>query len=299
MIKHAPDYVYATVAYADVFDYPLTADDIYFWSIRKPPRKNLRSLHRVGLVRQHQFIILKGRQSIVKKATIRHQCSKEKWRTARRVGTLLRMIPTIKLVGVTGGLAMNNADERDDIDLFFITSRGTIWISRLLATIFVDMMGLRRKPKDRHVANKICLNMFMSEDTLTVEAHEQDLFSAHEVLQMEPLWARATAYKQFLTKNAWVQKYLPIAWNIKKVAVTNHPKKTHWWSRFAVVLLRFFEAPVRTSQLWYMAHHRTSEIISDGILRFHPRDARKWIKAEFGKRLKRRNMPLDNIFYAR
>jgi len=52
-------------------------------------------------------------------------------------------------------------------------------------------------------------------------------------------------------------------------------------------------------QLWYMKKHRTSEVISDSILRFHPNDARVWIKRKLAARLKKYNIPLDKVFYAR
>jgi hypothetical protein len=200
---------------------------------------------------------------------------------------------------VTGGLAVNNADKQDDIDLFFITSRGALWISRLLATAVVELLGKRRKPGDRDVTDKICLNMFMSEDALRLPAGEQDLFAAHEVLQMEPLWGRGDSHWQFLRANSWVKTLLPVAWDIKRAARNNHPKNTYVWTRFAVVVLRLFELPVKIAQLWYMRGRRKNEIITSGVLRFHPRDARAWIRDKLSTRLTKYNIPLDNIFYDR
>jgi len=55
----------------------------------------------------------------------------------------------------------------------------------------------------------------------------------------------------------------------------------------------------KTVQLWYMKKHRTNEVISDTMLRFHPKDARIWIKREFAKRLARYNVPIDKFFNAR
>jgi hypothetical protein len=48
-----------------------------------------------------------------------------------------------------------------------------------------------------------------------------------------------------------------------------------------------------------MSGRRSREIITDDMLKFHPRDARVWIKEGLQKRLKKQNIPLDNIFYAR
>lgn len=293
------DYLLATVAYADVFDYPLTEDDAYFWFIHKIPTKNFRSFTSKGIIRYQHVLFLKGRKKILATYEDRHRISKHKWQIARMVGTWLRFVPTIHLVGVTGGLALNNADEKDDIDFFFITSKGTIWISRLLAIFIVELLGKRRKPTDMIVTDKICLNMFMSEDALRLPKSEQDLFAAHEVLQMKPLWSRGNSYWNFLRANGWVKAFLPVAWDIKRSAHNNHPKHTYWWSRVAVLLLRIVEWPVKNVQLWYMYRHRTNEVISDGVLRFHPKDARGWIRDKFTIRLLKYHMPIDKIFCGR
>lgn len=293
------DYLYATVAYGDIFDYPLSGDDVYYWSIQKIPRKNFRAHPIPGIAHSQYFYYLKGRESIVSTYNDRHSYSKTKWETARSVGLWLQFIPTIFLVGVTGGVAMNNASSHDDIDFFFVTAKGTMWISRLLVILALDVVGKRRKPSDTNVTNRICLNMFMSEDAMSLPSRERDLFSAHEVLQMEPIWSRRDTYRRFLQANNWVKEYLPVAWSIRQSGFNRHPKISHWYTRVTRNVLRWFEFPAKYFQLWYMARRRTHEVISEGVLRFHPKDARIKIRTELAKRLKKRNIPLDNVFYAR
>lgn len=162
------------------------------------------------------YYFLKGRKSLVAIRKKREAFQKEKWEIARRAAMYLSRIPTIELVGVTGGLAMNNAKKEDDIDLFLIVSDGTLWISRLLATIYMDILGLRRHPHDVRVKNKVCLNMFMTERGVGVFPSEQDVFSAHEVLQMQPVFERRNTYTKFLKANTWVKGYLPNAWSYRK-----------------------------------------------------------------------------------
>jgi hypothetical protein len=290
--------MYATVAYADIFNYPLTRDDVYLWCIKKSPYKNIRTMSIPGVVRNKYLFILRGRKELVDGYEQRKNAAKNKWEIARFVGGWLQNIPTVYLVGVTGGLAVNNSDPTDDIDLFFITSKNTIWISRLLVIAMLDLLGVRRKHGDNNVTDKICINMFMSEEAMSVPSNERDLYSAHEILQMTPLWSRRNTYWRFLQANTWVKNILPIAWNIKNAGHNQHPKISSWWTRVSRRILRLFEKPAKYVQLRYMASRRTSEIISDGLLKFHPRDARRWIKEELILRLAKRNIPLDNIFYA-
>jgi hypothetical protein len=291
------EYLFATVAYADIFDYPLTADDIYFWCIKKYPGAKIRAEKISGVVGRNYVFTLRGRQHITETYTIRRGISKNKREKARAVAKWLRLIPSLTLVGVTGGVAVDNAVDEDDIDLFFITARKTLWITRLLITLLISLMGIRRKPGDRTVKNKICLNMFMSEDALGLPKKEQDLYAAHEVLQMAPLWARGNSYKQFLESNNWVKRFLPVAWEVKRAGHNNHPKASYVWTAISVFFLRWLEKPAKSFQLWYMQGRHTREVIKPYMLRFHPEDARYWIRREFGKRLLRRNIPLDNIFY--
>jgi hypothetical protein len=290
--------LFATVAYADIFDYPLTGDDLYFWCIQKTPRKNIRAVRIPSVVTHNFYFTLRGREYIVNKYNSRHAISQEKREIARNAARWLRIIPSLTLVGLTGGVAVNNATPNDDVDLFCISARGTMWITRALTTLLIDILGLRRRPGDRNVADKICLNMFMSEGALAIPKNERDLFSAHEVLQMEPLWARGKSYRDFLEKNSWVKYLLPVAWNVKRWGHNNHPKASYVWTRISVNILRLFENPAKFLELRYMKNRRTHEVITKHLLRFHPEDARRRVRAEFAKRLSKRNIPLDNVFYA-
>ena len=57
--------------------------------------------------------------------------------------------------------------------------------------------------------------MFVTERGMSVPQNERDLFSAHEVLQMEPVFVRKNIYKKFLQANSWVKAYLPNAWRYR------------------------------------------------------------------------------------
>ena len=302
------DRVLATICYADIFDFPLTPDELLFWCIGE--KGNLSGALPSVIAQEtdtgQSFLYVKKRRSIIKERARRFGWAKEKWDVARRVSRWLFFIPTIDLVGVTGGLAMHNAKKDDDIDMFFIVRSGTLWTSRLLATIVVELLGMRRRPNETRVRNKICLNMFMSDDALSLSSHERDLFAAHEVLQMHPLWKRGGVYRKFLSKNNWVRKFLPHAWREKRYVIREtryeNLKKNiivSYLSHITYHLVRLFEMPFRFMQLWYMHEHRTTEIVTDNILRFHPNDARVWIKKELEKRLHRYNIPLVKIFYAK
>lgn len=316
------DALIATVCYADIFDYPLKKEEVRTWApfcVIRPPLAlrlaqgklqavALRKFRRIRADGEVYYSIRFGKR-LIQVRNQRAACSVEKWNRARRVARLLRIIPTIQLVGITGGLAMNNASDDDDIDVFIVALPRTLWITRLLATILTDALGVRRHPNDRMITNKICLNMFVTRDALAVPKNERDLFTAHEVLQMIPLWNRNNIYQQFLQANRWVKTFLPNGWKQRfqapstKLQIISKSKIQYFIFRyclgFVIWSLKFTEVPARVIQLWYMRKRHSTEVVSDKVIRFHPRDARVWIRNELTRRLTRFNIPLDKIFYGR
>ncbi len=296
--KHAQ---LATILYADVFDYPLTEEESSYWLVFHSTGSRLKEVRR-----KNGFMALSGREKLVAKRQERSRLAQEKWAIAAAAGSILRFIPTIQLVGVTGGLAMENAKEEDDIDFFFIVSAGCLWISRLWAILAIELSGKRRRRGTTEVKDMICLNMFMTETNTAIPAAEHDLYVAHEVLQMKPLWSRGDTYGKFLLANRWVKRFLPNAW--KEKYSFRHPRpdrgsmmmdsRLRGNDRSVIIsFLRIVEPLARAIQLFYMQKHRTTEIVGDSVLRFHPKDARIWVKKALARRLERYKIPLDNVFY--
>ena len=193
-----------------------------------------------------------------------------------RVTNFLKYIPSIKLVGVSGALAVANAKKDDDIDLFIVSRSKLVWTTRFFATLMVELIGVRRHPNEKEISDKICLNMFVDEDHLQIAKDERDLFSAHEVVQLKPLYDRDGTYSKFLKANNWVKEYLPNAITKDiRIRRCNGNKKRN------LRLLNILEKLLCVIQLWYMRRHRTKEVIKDGIIRFHPKDARERILRKF------------------
>lgn len=292
----------ATVAYADIFAYPLTREEIVHWAVGGMSElpSGIKSLHRTP-AGGNEYVHLPGRARIVNLRRIRKHIATRKWHRIYHVMKYFRFIPTLLLVGVTGGLAVDNAKEQDDIDVFFITRKNTLWITRSLVTLGAEWLGVRRRPDDGVVADKICLNMFMAEDALGLPSGEQDLFAAHEVLQMVPLWEREGVCHRFLSANSWVRYFLPHAWKerLRIVGQTTERKPKYTPTSVLSLLFPLLEPIAMYAQLRYMNNRRTNEVIRSGMIRFHPHDARQWVKEKFAVRLRQQHIPLDKIFYRR
>lgn len=204
-----------TLIYADIFDYPLTIFEIHKWLIGRKValrqvEKALKSLSKKSKVKsQKDYYFLPERFNLVAKRQSRQKQAREYFKKARFLTYILKIIPWIKLVGVSGGLAMKNTQKKDDIDLFIITSKNRLWISRLLTLGLFSLIRQRRKVRDQvsKVAGKLCLNILLEEDRLA--QNKGDVYLAHEILQMKILWQRDGIYYKYLIENEWVFKFLP------------------------------------------------------------------------------------------
>src|SRR5438876_692695 len=112
-----PQALIATVAYADIFDYPLTRKELVTWSLFYPTKRQIlpNTIHT-----QENYAYFSHRTYIVEARKKKLAWQERKWQIAKTASVLLSYISTIKFIGVTGGLAMNNAKKEDDVDLFFI-----------------------------------------------------------------------------------------------------------------------------------------------------------------------------------
>lgn len=279
--------VLATLIYADIFDYPLSLTNLHRFLIGQivslnELKKILASLLERKMVESRSnLFFLPGRAEIVSVYRRRKTASKIKWQIAQKIGRLLKIIPQVRLVGVSGGLAVDNADINDDIDFFIITSPNQLWFTRLLVTVILTAFGKRRLPNSVQVANKVCLNMFIDEKQLEITPH--DIYFAHEVLQMRPIFWRDKVYERFLLANNWSCQFLP---NWPRPNFSQLDKFEFQSSHFiSSKITKIAESIARNFQLNYMAKRRTIEKITPNKLQFHPRDAHKWILERYSKRL--------------
>lgn len=301
--------------YGDIFHYPYTADEIISWLPRKiwtkkEVQKQLRYLvKKKNIFYSTPFYTINGHTKNISLRLSRKQYAVKKWEIAVHASSFLRLIPTISFVGITGGLSILNTDKEDDIDFYICAKNKTLWITRFLSTILMEVCAVRRRPGSRDVKDTICLNMFVSEEALGVPQSQQDVYTAHEVLQMRLLWERGKSYAGFLEKNTWVALLFPYKWREVTQKIQLKPNRktggnsqkatagrlTHWSP--VIQFMYLLDKPAKYVQLWYMKKRRTSEVVSDTIIRFHPRDARLWIFSQLQSKLQQYHLPLDKKIF--
>jgi hypothetical protein len=271
-----------TLAYSDIFDYPLTAPEVAKYLISDTEvtvdtiQDNLLILtDSKRIYTDGEFYFLKKREKIVEIRKEREKWSRQKLIIAQRTAEKLKTISSIKMIGITGALAMDNCQEDDDIDLLIVTSANSLWLTRLLIIFFSPFLGIkRRKSKEKTVKNKICFNLFLDENYLKIQP--ESLFLAHEICQVKPIIYKDITYNRFIKENEWVLKFLP---NFSlPLAGQNSKFKT---SR----LLSFLNKIAFSLQYQYMRKKITNEKVSLSQAFFHPKDLSDQVQKEFESRL--------------
>jgi hypothetical protein len=271
-----------TLAYADVFDYPLTGVEIKYWLIWSYPRPCPQNLPLAKLDKSGKYYYLPGRAKIIQLRQQRHYFSQLKLKKAQKLTKFLSLIPWIKMVSVTGALSMNNAREEDDIDLLIITAANRLWLTRLFLVILLELLQLRRRPHVLSSPNKVCLNLFLDEASLALPIAQRDLYTAHEVCQVKPLLNREKTYEKFLGANSWTEVYLPQA--TKNLKLKSKTKKDFRFS--SSVLGNFFENLAFKFQYAYMRSKITHEQVAKNFAFFHPRQTSKIVLSKYQQRLR-------------
>jgi hypothetical protein len=196
-----------TVAYADVFDYPLTVEEVHrYLHIAPASLSVVQDVLSSGKLMPHfldshrGFVSLAGRKSIVETRLQRAARAAQMWPKAVRYGSTIASLPFVRMVAVTGTLAMDNVDLGADIDYLIVTDPGRLWLARSLSVALVHVGHMR--------GVHICPNYLLTLDGLA--ELDRSLFTAHELAQMRPLYG-LSIYHQLVLANGWVQDYLPNA----------------------------------------------------------------------------------------
>ena len=288
-----------TLVYADLFDYPLTAQEIFRLLIIEDKRlkpgfssleKDLQELKKTGIVKSFKGnFALREARNLVNLKRKRLGLANQKRKKAKKISSVLIKIPSIKLVGLTGSVAFNNAQAKDDIDLLIVTGLRRLWLTRLLVIIILELWGQRRRPNGGDTKDKVCLNLLLTQGNLALPLKRRNLFTAHELGQLEVLDQKDNTYAHFLKTNLWVRRFLPHLFAPHKKMVALKDKTFTSSSRF----LDYLEEAAFKLQLIYMKKRRKSEDVGFGFAFFHPRDMSKRVLENYDLKLRRNNLRTD------
>lgn len=195
-----------TLKYSSVFNYPLSAKEIYKYLIctnsfsyakvkdtleelsksnKIYSYKNIYSLTKIGLQDYKS-----KKQSLRKYKLINKKVKKEL--------NFFNNLFFIKFVGLTGSTAAKDLRGEYDVDLFFITQKNFVWITRFIAVLFFKFNRIYKNP--------YCPNIYISCSNLTWQ--DKNVYVANEIARLKIIYNKQNTYQKFLQKNKWVGEYL-------------------------------------------------------------------------------------------
>lgn len=280
MVKETETDVLRTIRYFLFFNYPPNLAEIHTFLRKKTSKNDVASIlekmkqKKLLTAIKNDFRYTLGEySSTVQNWEYRKRISEQKIKKIQPFIGILSKFPQIQLVSLSGTVAMKNADEKDDVDIFIISEKNRLWTARMIALIAAQFFGIRRKAGDRYAEDKVCLNLFFDRSDLKVPVHKQTEYVAHEVLQTKPLINKNNSYERFLSENDWVYQIFPNAGSKnKKLLPYRHIDKL---SLVPGNILEFF---LKKLQLTMIKLHQTNEIVTHTQLWFFPEDFEKKIK---------------------
>ena len=200
-----------TAAYADVFDYPLTTLEMHHYLMNF--RASFEAVEQVLLEGKllrfsAGYYTLPGREALAGVRQRRELTADPLWSQAVYYGGVIANLPFVRMVAVTGSLAMNNVESDPDIDYLIVTAPRWLWLTRALVLTVARRAAMRRV--------RICPNYLVTEEALVFP--DQTLYTAHELKQMIPLFGM-DVYARICSLNHWADRFLPNAEGLPPSAV--------------------------------------------------------------------------------
>lgn len=213
--------------YGDVFNCAVTLDELWQYARVHITREELRRRLREDLILRHVVVERNGLYCLCDRIALlderparilRAHCLQQR---ARFVARLLRHLPFVRGLVLTGSTSADDATEDADIDLLVIVAAGRIGTAFLLLGPLSRLLGRRL----------FCPNWYMNEDSLAIET--ASLYIAREFAQARSLTGNGDA---LLSSNPWIAETFPNA--VVPPSIEPRLKK-------ATRLQRLLEAPLR------------------------------------------------------
>ena len=194
-----------TLAYYDIFSYPLTAEEVYQnlsnnHTSLEEIRQELENLTSNKLIfHKENFFQLKDDDNYIQRRIKGNQLADKRLKTARKISGFISRFPFIRGILLSGSISKGFMEEDSDIDYFVITHPNRVWFSRLMLMLFKKLFLLNSK-------KNFCINYFVDSENLEIE--EKNIFTATEIVTLLPTFG-TNIYNEFYEKNFWVRQFYP------------------------------------------------------------------------------------------
>ena len=292
LISNLDRAILKTIIYFDLFDFPLTAWEVYKNLIYDYPvsfsqiKKTLKNL-KTPVSYREGFYFLQNREELIAKRKKKYLLADVKTKIAKHNLKLLRRVGGVEAIFVCNDLSYANATENSDIDLAIICAPGKIWSVRFWTTLIMKL--LYRRPTSTDKKNKICLSFFLCAANLNLEpyAYQNDFHFAFWHKQFWPLYDPKDYYLKIWEANRWSSNLLK---NFSPTIINERYRvKPPTWRFPCVKSLEFFWKKIQLIILppdlkKFLDQKSKDVILTDEIIKLHTRDRRQEYNLELEQR---------------
>jgi len=323
--------IIATICYYDTLNYPLTGFEIYKYLVnlssrsftnrsRIDNRKYITNISlnnildalekslklRAVIQEKNGFYFLRNRGKIVSERIKRQKLADQKWKKAEKIIQILQIIPYLRMIAVSGSLALGNTRKNSDIDLLIVTKAGRVWICRTLITILITLLGKKRR--QRKTRDKICLNHYITDQSLKIPF--KSLYNAQTYVCLVDVYENMAKmknnsfFRQFQKANSWVKDYL-VFWFETKAGNLRTVKKNKILIAFAEFLEMLLNNKIgnwieRKLGKWQKKRIKANPLckksggritVDESQLEFHPNSHEVRIIKDFNRQMKNLGFP--------
>lgn len=265
MTVQAERSIFKVLAYFDLFNYPVSLQEIQFFLDSHLPEQKLRELveqmvEDKCIFRFGEFYSIQNDESLALRRINGNNRAKDLLVRAYKVARFLFHFPYVRGIGISGSLSKNFADEEADIDFFIITAPNRLWIARTIMHTAKKLSFLVGKQ------HWLCMNYYIDETAMEIE--EKNIFTAMELITLLPAYGNG-AITNFFEKNEWASSYYP-NYSIKVKSVESN--------YFKSALKSFFEK---------LMNNKLGDKLDDYLMKL---TTKRWNEKTTQKKLNRRGV---------
>jgi hypothetical protein len=287
------------IVFFDMFDYPLSANEIVSYldcpATFLEASKALENLPD-NIQEKQGFYFLSGREGLLTERPKRFNFTAQKFKIAKRVTKVFRLVPYIELLAVSNIIGSHNLRDQSDIDLFIITRPKRIWLTRLICAGLMKILNLRPNKKTKR--NKICLSFYITTEQLNLEKlkiSDNDWYFNYWLAGLVPLYDRGGVYEKLIKQNSWLERFLP-NWRPYGPVGSREIKVRKCLSKFKMFGGRIMDRMEMVAKKWQLRilppelkelmNQDTRVIISDSIIKLYLVDRRAELSEKYQTRIK-------------
>ena len=232
MINPIRNSILKVVAYFDIFNYPVSAQEILRYSDSITNKEELavelEELCVNGcLFKIDEYYCLRDIPELIRDRVLNFERAEVLLAKAKIISRFLFRFPFVRAICISGSLSKHVADEKADIDYFIITEANKLWLARSIMHCWKKLSFITGH---QHM---YCMNYYIDEMAMIIE--EKNIFTATELVTLMPVCGNGTL-DEFFCSNDWTHKYFPNQTTAGKTSAEKN--KEPWIKRIIEILFR-------------------------------------------------------------